>query len=759
MASKKIPGTVTGRMSSRNSNLAIQNSPTPKPDAGNEIRKAFVQETKFYETGSCKTVRSDIFTTFSKAVADRWQEITANTAVLYRSTVTKDQLWDTYLAAWPAGTNEIHLTRREHDCQTCRQFIRAVGGVVVIVDDKLQTIWDIGGLPEAYQTVADAMAKLVRSGGIDNYYLHTESTAGALKTRPLGSDITWNHFFVNLPSRVVVPGVDIGTKQADTRSTHDVLSRGLRELSMESIDTVLDLIKQNSLYRGEEQQGVLNIFKILKAQYDSLVAHVTTDGNEYEAAQQLDLFVWANIGGSGAVTRIRNTSIGTLLVDLSNGVELEPAVLAYEAKLNPLNYKRPTALVSKAQIERAQKAIEELGLTSALERRYAVSEDITTNNVLFVDRITKLKGSKAEEAFGVLATKAATPLKALGRVEEIGIEKFLSEVLPGATSLEVLFENKHTANLVSLIAPVDPTAQRLFKWDNNFSWTYAGDVTDSIRERVKKAGGAVTGDLCCRLAWDYSDDLDFHMVEPSGHEIYYANRRRLSGCGGVLDLDANGADGPVLKPAENIVYAQRRTMREGVYKLKVNNYARCSSGPTAKGFDVEVEFDGQLISISYDKVMKTGDTIEVAHIEYKAGVLRVVKSLPSTQTSKTLWNVSTQTFVKVNLAMYSPNHWEAPISRRELESNGGERPTGIGNRHYFFMLQGCKNEDTARGFYNEFLDARLDAHRRTLELVGAKMRTDESDRQLSGLGFSSTNSAQLTVRVKGTFERVLKVNI
>ena len=90
--------------------------------------------------------------------------------------------------------------------------------------------------------------------------------------------------------------------------------------------------------------------------------------------------------------------------------------------------------------------------------------------------------------------------------------------------------------------------------------------------------------------------------------------------------------------------------------------------------------------------------------------------------------------------MLSPNHWDGH---------------GIGNRHWFFMLDVCRNDGSARGFYNEFLRSDLDQHRKGLELVGSKMRAEEAVDQLSGLGFSSTQRNHLLIRVNGG--RTLKV--
>lgn len=682
------------------------------------------------------------FTKLKTAIAQQFNLLAKND--LFRADVSKDELWATYLDSFPPGTNPIYRERTEHDCSCCRQFIGAVGNAVAVIDGEIVSIWDVEVDDPAYQAVCDALARLVKSKPIDNTLLHIEKTAGADKSFEdmLGSVKTWGHFFVNIPNgrngekNFVCKGVDQGPKLSQARALHDVLYRSLTELSDDAIETVLDLIAQNSLYRGEEHKFAVSAFQKLKKQFNKLPT--VAAGSNFDMAR--DAFVWSKISETPAsVSKIRNTSIGTLLIDLSEGVELDQAVRKFESVVAPANYKRPTALVTPKMVANAKTTIAELGLTSALERRYAKLSDISVNDILFADRNTRsvLEG----DVFDSIATKTPAKSKALDKVEEVSIDKFLSEIVPRAESIEVMVENRHQSNLVSLIAPVDPTSGSLFKWANNFSWSYNGDMADSIKERVKKAGGNVSGDLCCRLAWHNTDDLDFHMQEPGGYEINFTNRRTKSSNGGTLDLDANGADGMRTDPAENIYYGSRRTMREGTYHLFVHQYSKRNSTDT--GFEAEIDFMGNVYSFAYEKPLKTGDRVTVAKFRYsEKGGVEMLESLPSSQASKSIWNVKTQDFQKVNVLMTSPNFW-------------GDR--GVGNKHYFFMLEGCQNDGQARGFFNEFLKEELTPHRKVIEIVGSKMRTEESVDQLSGLGFSSTQRSELLVRVKGSFTRTIKV--
>ncbi len=666
------------------------------------------------------------FTAVQSALGKHFKEMSAHR--LFVTKVDGQALWDLYLTSFPEGSNLLYKTRTEHDCSCCRHFIKNIGGVVNIIDGKIVTLWDFK-VDGPYQQVIDAMAAYVRLHAIENIYLHTERIVGNANSRQLLEDKsvkTWDHFFVNLPKEVVTKKDMIGITRGANTANHDVLKRSLEEINSEAVQTVLDLIAQNSLYRGEEHKFAVEEFRKLQTR---CALH----------ANNVDLFVWENQDTvHESVARIRNTVIGTLLVDLSEGKDLEDAVKSYEQKVAPTNYKRPTALVTKAMIAQAQKTVEELGLTTALERRYATIDDITVNNLLFADRATK----KAMNVFDEIGAGVTVDIKKLGKIEEVSISDFLTKILPTAQSLEVMFENRHAGNLVSLIAPVDLTARQLFKWPNGFSWSYTGDLADCIKERVKAAGGSVTGDFRASLAWYNHDDLDLHLtwVPRRAHIGFQEKLDRSSG--GSLDVDMNAGHGTTRSAVENITFPKRERMDEGEYTLYVNQYAVRESKDV--GFEIEMEFDGTVHNFTWPTAVKQGQNVVVCKFQYsRKDGLTIIESLPPKLASKTVWNVPTQTFHKVRVVTLSPNFWD--------------RVMGVGNLHYFFMLDGCRNEGTARGFFNEFLSEALTPHRKVLEIVGAKMQTAESKRQLSGLGFSSTQHNSLLCRVTGSFARVVKI--
>ena len=661
-----------------------------------------------------------VFSDFKSAVQEQFEIM--STSELFVTDISKGLMWDTYLSSYPEGTNPIYRERTEHDCQCCKQFIRTCGNVVSVVNNKLVSIWDIqvGG---HYQVVANTLSNLVKSKEIKNRFFHYQ--------RILGTDFNhmelednsikrWDHFYFKLPSKFVKVKDTIGTLLSESKSSKDVFKRGLDEITPESINTVLELIAQDSIYRGQEHKHVVEKFLKLQNTYLELFQ------------QEKDTYCWLNTLKTGA--RIRNTVIGTLLTDISDNVDLTKAVEKFEAKVAPENYKRPKALITKGMIDQAQKTVLELGIEESLARRYATIDDITVNNILFVDRETK----KALNVFDKLKENVSVDVKKLKKVEEVNIQTFIDEILPKADSIELLFENQHINNLMSLISPQNPDAPNILKWDNNFSWAYNGEVTDSIKERVKKAGGNVGGVLRCSLSWFNYDDLDIHVKEPYGSHIYF-NRPNNISTSGVLDVDMNAGCGISRNAVENITWSNKSKMQEGIYEVFIHQYQLRET--IDGGFDAEIEYNGDILEFHYDKTVQGNVPVVQFRFSKETGIT-IISSLPTIQTAKEEWGITTAKFHKAKLIMNSPNYWNGKAT---------------GNKHYFFILENCVNENSVRGFFNEFLKENLTKHRKVFEVLGSKMKVEKAENQLSGLGFSSTQRNHIFCNVTGSFTRKIKI--
>lgn len=655
----------------------------------------------------------------------------------FEADIDKDYLWNLYLDSFPEGTNPIYRERRVYDCSACRQFIRNIGGAVYIDDDlNLHSIFEFNTNSTTFQPVMDALADYVISRPIVDIYLNDSPNVGINQNRELlddGTVHTWEHFFVKLPSTMYNTHKDrIPTEKAKIRDRKNVFKRSLDEISTDAIDTVLELISSNTLYKGEEWKNPLKMLKNFKAIYS-----VTTDNKK-------DLYTWKTaLTLSNTIGRIRNHSIGVLLTDISEGMDLDTAVRRYEKIVAPTNYKRPKAIYTKKMLEDAKKTITELGYMDSLPRRFATLDDITVNNILFSNRDAAKRISG--DIFDDMMADVAVDPKKFSRVEEVSAEKFANDILPTAKDIEVLLENRHAQNMVSLIAPVNKDAKTMFKWNNAFSWAYAGNITDSdIRENVKIAGGRIDGVLRFSIQWneDGTDncDLDAHCVEPSSYEIYFgsAKKPRFSPNHGQLDVDIIHPQGKVA--VENITWDDKTRMREGIYCFYVHQY----SGSAKHGFRAEIEFNGTIYSFDYSKPMRHGEVVKVADVYLDHfGNFTIKELLPLNVSSREIWGLKTNNFVPVTIVMYSPNYWDDQ--------------QGIGHRHYFFMLKDCINPEQPNGFYNEFLDNRLNEHKRVFEALGSKLAVTSADDQLSGLGFSATKRNDLIVKVKGATERIMKV--
>ncbi len=648
------------------------------------------------------------FKIFSRAVHQRYELLAKNELFV----VDVENIFDSYLAAFPQGTNPIFRQRTTYDCNCCKQFIRKLGVLVAIVDGRVVSVWDDLDLPHPFDSVAQRMSDIVRQAPIKSVFRTKERQYGQEHNYDTHTNQRWDHFHGRVADKHFAS--DPETKRGEKDAIAQVLRRGLEEISLTDIDNVLDLIDDNAIYRGAEHIEAVKGFRYLL--------------NAYRTAPSRENFVWANLDHRHA--RFRNTVIGTLLTDLAEGKSLEDAVKIFEAKVAPHNYKRPKALITQRMVDEAVATLNTLGLEGAVHRRFARTSDVSVRNVLFVDNA--VRGKMKDGVAGLLADSVKAPSIDAKKAEKITIADFEGSVLPGATSLAVLLENRHTGNFVSLTGGDGP--ERLFRWDNNFAWSYDGEVTDSIKQRVKAAGGNINALFRVSLSWFNYDDLDIHCVTPGRQHIFYGNPL------GILDVDMNrgggskhGRNGPGYSrtPVENLAFNR---IVDGIYEISVNNYARTEFEDV--GFTIEIEYGGALHQLSYAKAVGDKQTVQVAKISFAKGAMSIVPApgIVGGSVSTEKWGVKTETLVPVSILCNSPNHWD---------------DNAVGQKHWFFMLQGCKNPDAVRGIYNEFLRPEFEKHRKVFEVLGSKTKCPPTEDQISGVGFSSARNDTVTVVVNG----------
>lgn len=704
---------------------------------------------------------------FSKQLQAQFLKMCA-TGKLFRVDLSGHQIWELYLNSFEDGQDPIFRdpSSSVHNCNHCNNFIRRYGNIVSVSEEYgIVSLFDIEA-DEEFRNPAKVISEKVRSSKITEVFFETlaelnslpyESCSKGAASFKLGNEKnhkrytkaeaelygvvkadeirTFNHISLNLPAEFVdQSGKSVETIMAEYKSAKEVFQRGMEEISVDTLYLVRDLINQNSLLDGTTHLHKVEKMIPFKEEYDAL------------SASQKDNWCWI-MSYKMLYAKFKNELIGVLCSELSEGEELNKACQSWNKRVDPVNYMKASAPITSKQIEDAKKFVEENGYAASFNRRFATIDDIKASEIKHINSGTdELK--KVSVFDNVKSTSTRHKRNEFDGIEEVDIEKFMKDILPSCTSVKAFLRNSHDGNMVTMTTADDPDSKPIFKWSNNYSWTFNGNLAgkSQIKEAIKSRGGKTEGVLNIRLAFpNTTDDYDLHVVEPSGNHISYSNVREVQSSSGMLDLDAQGVDGnqPPEKRVENVIYTDLSRMPQGKYLVYIQNY---SQRGLKTNFTLEIEVDGEITTLELQN-LTAHDRINVVEIFLSKGEFEV-KSLPgirivnSNSVSKEIYGLNTNEFHEVNLVCLSPNHW-------------GDN--NVGNKHYFFMLKGCKADSSVRGFHNENLISELLGHRKVMEVLGTTNMLNPTDNQLAGLGFNSTVKDELIVKLEGNFKRVIKI--
>lgn len=694
---------------------------------------------------------------FQKEIQKQLEKI-VKISKLYRSDVTGHEVWDMYISGFEKDPIFRDPNSSEHNCNLCKNFIRRYGNIVGIdKNNKIVTIWDSVKDSE-YSKSAEKISKKLKSSKIENVFFETFNELNSLNYEKCNRNNSvfrlglaknvkrytkeeaekfgvvkpneikeFNHIHLDIPTEYVdMSGKSVESIMGEYRDAKNVFQRAMENISLDTLNLVKDLINQGSLLDGTTHLYKIEQIIPLKQEYDNI------------SQKERDNWCWSK-SYKLPFAKFRNELIGVLCSELSEGLELNTACTNWNKRVDPANYMKATAPITKKQIEEAKKFVEENGYEESFNRRFATIDDIKVSEILH-SNIGNDKIKSVSIFDGVKSTSTRHKRSEFDKVEEVGIEKFMKDILPSCTSVEAYLESKFQNNMVSLTTANIPDSKPIFKWTNNYSWTYNGNLAgkSQIKENVKAIGGKTTGEFRCSLQWNDDDtkgiiDLDLHCILPNNHDVYYGNKKD-SLTTTWLDVDMIN---PTKTGIENMTIDKLKI--DGTYTLKVHNF----SGHTRfNGFKIEIEYADNVFEYSFLKPF-TGYK-DVATITVKNGVITDIKHIlpESGVSSKEIYGLESNQFHKVNLVCLSPNHWEN---------------NNVGNKHYFFMLEGCKSPVSIRSFHAENLIPELATHRKVLEVLGNTTMISPIDKQLSGLGFNSTVREELIVKVKGSHQRVLKI--
>lgn len=398
---------------------------------------------------------NDRYPEFSESIKNNFINAIGKGGVLYRTNTSG--LFDAYL-------NNILVDARQHyNCNTCHNFIRKYGGLVIMLEDGSiePAIWNDDTAPDFFKASSKAMKDIVlKSKVIGPFYSSTLDLG-------LPEAGGWDHLSVRLPLAMLFSDPDQTTYQAECEKTEEfkMVIRALQRYSLPLVEQAITVLETKKLRGSERVIGVAKWFRDL---YNDRY-------NANNSKNATNLLWRAVVTAPAGFAHLKNNMLGTLLKSLQEGESFETLKAKFDDKMAGDKYMQSTVAPPQGNIDRAETIFEKRGLTPSLERRFADLEEIPEK--LWVPKEKVVESTKPSSTFGHLKPKEAKKDEVIPIVippTTMTWRKFSEEVLPTADSIEYNV-GSIPDNYVGVTTATNADAPPILQWDslekrNPFSW-------------------------------------------------------------------------------------------------------------------------------------------------------------------------------------------------------------------------------------------------------------------------------------------------
>lgn len=365
-------------------------------------------------------------------------------------------LWEDYLAALPKGKE-----RQIHDCNCCRRFIQAYGGLVAIAatGEQWPVMWRANGVPEFYKPIIIKLYQRVDSARVTGVFLTTEPLWGLPETTGKKGTL-WQHLSVVPPAEFVYrSGQALDPHQAMALAKENIgtVLRAMAEYGPKVLDEALRLFKAEALDRSEKFVGPVQWLRAL---------HDWPKGPQNALLR--NKLLWRAVAHAPeGFCHIKSSIVGPLLDDIAAGVPFADIKRKHADKLHPLKYQRPQAAPTAGNIRAAEQLVEKMGIAPSLERRFARLDELPLEDAFWTeDPVTADVAGARPGVFSHLLTKQRPRdhVKAVDLPQvTMTWEKFKRTRLIDASEIQVLVP--HVGAFTAFTTAVHADAPPIMKWD------------------------------------------------------------------------------------------------------------------------------------------------------------------------------------------------------------------------------------------------------------------------------------------------------